>query len=121
MGILVEEEIFYNNFEQYETLIKTLILTKVSKEAYPLQTTTNIINNIYIVDIVFEVNIAVYKLANNNISSKNYLEMFKLLKCILIDTGCSKSLIKWVSILHGLHNKNCKPKSTIWWTNGGYF
>ena len=45
MGILVEEEIFYNNFEQYETLIKTLILTKVSKEAYPLQTMTNIINN----------------------------------------------------------------------------
>ena len=61
-----------------------------------------------------EVNIAVYKLANNNASNNNYLKMFKLLKCISIDTGCSKSLIKWVSILHGLHDTNRKPKLTIW-------
>ena len=98
--IAAEAETIDDNatMKAFEELAKTLNITEVSN-LYPLfikSNHTKIVNYMSISDMVYEIFISVCKSDKgmDNLINNNYLDIFLLLKCILIDTSASKSIIK---------------------------
>ena len=53
----------------------------------------------------------------DNLVNNNYLETFLLLKHVLIDTGTSKSIIKYSHMPNNIYNAKNKISNTYWQVN----
>ena len=73
--------------------------------------------------MVCEVLMSVYKThtAKHNLIDNNYLNIFKILKRVLINTGASKLIIKRSYVPNNTCNTNKKVSNTYWRKNGGNF
>jgi len=102
----------------FEELAKTLNITEVS-DLYLLFTKSNhtkIVNYALISDIVCKNFISICELDKrmDNLIDNNYLDVFLLLKFILIDTSVSKSIIKQHCMPNNVHNAKKKVSNTNW-------
>ena len=107
----------------FEDLAKKLKITKVSELFSLITKCTKQINHTNINNLVTEVIKSVYNYSNSvdKVGDNKYLELFTLLKCVLIDACTSHSIIKKKCMLKLIHDLKKRTHEILSHINGGNF